>query len=304
MSANPNDYVLDIAPPATDVQPAPAPEPEPQPDPAALQAQLDDLARKLDYEAKLREAAENQSAFWYEAANKKLDQSQPQPQQQQAPPQPMVAPELTEDRYNQILSNPAEMQKYVDEMTEYKARIIAREEASQIADQKATQIQGDQRRLQSAWAGEVQRLKNVGITGFGVAGDPMTEIFAQRVQGMMQDPAYAGIDPVVAMKLAIREAEADYLRQGGQVDQPEEPQQPEQPTPQFPRSLLSPQQQQQRNAAIAAQSPSKGRRAAPPEKFSNIPPEQMQMLQKHAAGLGLPVEKIIEQMPRVVKFRG
>lgn len=299
MSADPN-YVLDSAP--SNVEPTTV---DDLPDAAALQAQLDELNRKLEYESKLREVAENQSAFWFDAANKKVDtQSQQQPQLQ-APSLPQQAPELTEDRYNLILSNPAEMQKYVDEVTEYKARIIAREEASQIADQKATQVQGDQRRLQMAWAGEVKRLKEVGITNFGVAGDPMTDAFAQKVQVMMQDPAYNQLDPVIAMKLAIREVEADYLRQGGQIE-PEGPQQPQQPqqAPAFPRSLLSPQQQQQRDAAIAAQSPSRGRRAAPPEKFSNIPPEQMAMLQKHAAGLGVPVEKIIEQMPRVVKFRG
>lgn len=297
MSADPN-YVLDSAP--SNVEPPG----DDLPDVATLQAQLDEVNRKLEYESKLREVAENQSAFWFDAANKKVDtQSQQQPQQQ-APSLPQQAPELTEDRYNLILSNPAEMQKYVDEVTEYKARIIAREEASQIADQKATQVQGDQRRLQTAWAGEVKRLKEVGITNFGVAGDPMTDAFAQKVQAMMQDPAYNQLDPVIAMKLAIREVEADYLRQGGQVEPEPQQQQQQQQAPAFPRSLLSPQQQQQRDAAIAAQSPSRGRRAASPEKFSNIPPEQMAMLQKHAAGLGVPVEKIIEQMPRVVKFRG
>lgn len=282
----------------------PAPEPDPQaaqtPDPAALQAQIDDLSRKIEHESKLREVAEQQSAFWYDAASKKLDarEEPPQPPQQS----PLTAPpELTEDRYNLILSNPAEMQKYVDEVAEYKARTISHQVASTVADEKANQITGDQRRLQTAWAGEVQRLRQAGATTFGTAGDPITDLFAQKVQAMMQDPTYANIDPVIAMKLAIREAESDYLRSGGATQQPQQQEDEQPPAPNFPRTLMG---QQQRNAAIAAQAPSKGRKAAPPEKFSNIPPDQMAMLQKHAAGLGLPVERLIEQMPRVIKFRG
>ncbi len=297
MSANPNEFVLNNdAPPATEGA-------DVTPDPAALQAQIDELNRKIEHESKLREVAEGQSAFWYDVSNKKLTEAQPAQPPVAATPAPTAPPELTEDRYNQILSDPAAMQKYVDEVADYKARIISQQVASTVADEKANAIQGDQRRLQTAWSTEVQRLRTAGNAAFGNAGDPMTDLVTQKIQQIIQDPAYANVDPVIAMKLAVREAEAEHLRQGNAP--PAEGDQPAvttPPQPQFPRTLTA-QGVQQRNAAIAAQSPSKGRKATPPEKFSDISPEQMTMLQKHAAGLGLPVEKIIEQMPRVVKFR-
>lgn len=300
MSANPDanyvlsDIAVDTSAPTETATPT---EVDQLPDAAALQAQIDLLTQKLDYETQLRDKSEEQSAFWFNIANRKAESQQPDPQQFQAPPQ-VQPPQLNEDRYNLILSNPAEMAKYVDEVAEYKARHISREEASQIADAKAAQIQGVQNYLQNAWIGEVSRMKQAGVANFGTPGDPLTEMFAQRVRGMMADPSYRGVDPVVAMRLAISQAEADYLRQGGQA--PEETQQPQAVPPNYPRTLTG---QQQRNAAIAAQQPSTGRRPTPPEKYSNIPPEQLALMQKHAAGLGVPIEKIIEQMPRVVQFR-
>src|SRR5262245_16523163 len=120
----------------------PEPEPEPEaPDAAALQSQINELNRKLEHSDKMRETAESQSEFWYNAANRNVAQSDPQ---QPAVPPSYSAPQLDDDRYNAILSDRSEFAKYVDELAEYKARTISREEASIIADQKAEAIRTHQ----------------------------------------------------------------------------------------------------------------------------------------------------------------
>jgi len=250
------------------------------PDPVVLQSQLDELTRKFEHETKLREDAEKQSVFWYDKAIAKAEAAEPVKAVE--PP----AFDISDDEWGTALNDKQKFAGLVDRIATQRAQAIAQS----VTDAKANAITGEQRRLESAWVTEQQRLPELADNKH-----PLTQLVAGKIRAMQQDESMKNLDPLVAMKLAISQAEADYLRAGGATKDDEE----EVATAAtVPRPLNG-----QRTAAIAAQAGSKGRKAAAPDKFANIPADQMELIQKHSRGLGIPVEKIIEQMPRVVKWK-
>lgn len=255
-----------------------------KPDPAALQAQLDDLTRKLEHEASLRTEAEKQAGFWYEKSIGKVEAAELKVE----PP----AFDISDDEWGEVLSDKKKFLGLIDKVATQRAEAIA----TTVTNEKAAEITGEQRRLQTAWAGEQKRLRDAGMPGLGDIGNPLTDLFAEKVRAMQQSGDYENVDPILAMKLAISEAEADYLRRGGTTG--------EQTEETIPRALNG-----GRSAAIAAQAGSKGRKAAPPDKTSNIPAEELELLSKHARMFfpNLPPDqalaKVIAQRPNVVKFR-
>lgn len=257
MSADPSDNYLV---PEESVQ-------EEAVDASTLQAQLDDLNRKLEHESSLRTEAEKQAGFWYEQTTKKLDAVEPEPEQGFS---------ISDDEWGEVFSDKKKFLGLIDRVATQRAQTIA----ATVTDTKANAIMGEQRRLQSAWMKEQERLPDLGDTKA-----PLTQIVATKIREMQASEEYQNLDPVVALRLAVSQAEAQWMREGKEDDTP------------VPRSLNG------RTAAIAAQSGSKGRKTTAPDKFAGIPADQMEAINKHAKGLGITAEKIIEQMPRVVKFR-
>lgn len=238
-------------------------------DTSALQSQLDDLNRKLEHESSLRTEAEKQAGFWYEQTTKKLEAVEPKEE-------PETGFNISDDEWGEVFSDKKKFLGLIDRVATTRAAAIA----SQVTDNKASAIMNEQSRLQSAWMKEQERLPDLADNK-----SEMTQLVAVKIREMQASGEYGNIDPVVALRLAVREAESDVLRKGGPIEE------------NVPRNLNG------RNAAIAAQSGGKGRKAAVPDKFAGISADEMALMEKHAKGLGIPVEKIIANRPNVVKFR-
>ncbi len=250
---------------------------EQKPDPVALQAQLDDLTRKVEHAESLKTEAEKQAAFWYEQTTKKLETvEKPEPKQE-------PGFDISDEEFGEALGDKKKLIGLIDRVATQRAQTIAKT----VTDEKANAITADQRRLQTAWLKEQERLPDLADNK-----SALTLLVAAKIRDMQANEEYTGVDPVLAMRMAVREAEAEYLRNGMGDDKV-----PDETKDAMPRQL-------NRNAAIAAQAGSKGRKAAPPDKFNGIPADQMAMIEKHAKGLGVTVDKIIANMPNVVKFRG
>ena len=240
-------------------------------DASTLQAQLDDLNRKLEHESSLRTEAEKQAGFWYEQTTKKLEAVEP--------PEPEQGFNISDEEWGEVFSDKKKFLGLIDRVATERAQTIA----ATVTDTKANAIMGEQRRLQSAWMKEQERLPDLGDTKA-----PLTQMVATKIREMQASEEYQNLDPVVALRLAVSQAEAQWMREGKEVVED---------TP-VPRSLNG-----GRNAAIAAQAGGKGRKAAEPNKFAGISADEMALMEKHAKGLGIPVEKIIANRPNVVKFR-
>lgn len=277
MSARPDgqpdtEYVLDPADDDAEDLLDEKTEEEEKPDPVKLQNQLNEERRAREHESTLRQKAEEQAGFWYEQATKKLDE---------LPNQRKVQPDddddlISDEEYGEVLTDKKKLIGLVKKVADK----VAVSRASQIVNTRTTEI--------TALEQHFQRLPDLRDVNSEIA--QRTALVAKT---MKADPKYRSWSDYQIAERAIEQAEVQLLREGKLSYVPDEEEETK------PKKT-----EEERRAAIAAQSGSKGRKAAPKPTSVNIPADQLALMEKHARGFGIPLEKIVKNIPNVVKFRG
>jgi hypothetical protein len=271
------------APPPTDDQGQDPGAPEETPDPKELSRQVADLQRQLDREAKSRQQDEERAKFWYEKAQARLVDYQPQPQQ--------VAPVDDEDDLelgDELLNIVSENKK--GEL----AKAIKKLVVKQLDSRKFATLD-DVNSTVSRKADEMTAL-NPYFIKHPELNDPesdLTQAVVRHVNAIKSDPSYSSLPPVKMAEIAIQQARLELMESGKMQGQQQQPQAPD------------PQQAERaRQAKISAQSGTQGRRPTAPAantasaRLAAMSPEEQAAVVKTVNGYGMTLDQYFSMAPQ------